>query len=258
MRAVLLDLVEQVGAQEHGGAPLPRDRADVAQHLPLPRRVEAERRLVQEHGDRVVDERARDAEPLPHPAAVGRDRRSRCARAARARRAASGRRSRAPARASARRGGRGRSGTARPSGRRDSPRSPGSTPIRRRISSGRVCGMPATEKLPRLGSRIVVSMRTAVVLPAPFGPEDAEDLPGLHGDRQVVDGEQLPEVASRSRCASTTGVMPPRILPAGWTQTTLSAEDERRDENAGSAAPKPVRIAACACLSSRTSCRWRA
>ena len=122
VRAVLLDLVEQMGAQQHGGPALPRDRADIAQHLPLPRGVEAERRLVQEDGDRVVDERPRDAEPLPHPAAVGRDRRPRRARAAPARRAASGP-PRAHRPASARRGGRGRSGTAPPSGRRDSPRS---------------------------------------------------------------------------------------------------------------------------------------
>ena len=53
-----------------------RDRADDGEHLALPGRVEAERRLVEEDGPRVVDERARDAEALPHAPAVGRDRRS--------------------------------------------------------------------------------------------------------------------------------------------------------------------------------------
>ena len=53
--------------------------------------------------------------------------------------------------------------------------------------------MPATEKLPRLGSRIVVSMRTAVVLPAPFGTEDAEHLAGLDRDGQIVDGDERSE-----------------------------------------------------------------
>ena len=42
--------------------------------------------------------------------------------------------------------------------------------MRRRISAGLVCGMPATAKVPRVGARIVVSTRMAVVLPAPFGP----------------------------------------------------------------------------------------
>ena len=42
--------------------------------------------------------------------------------------------------------------------------------MRRRISAGRVCGIPATAKRPPLGARIVVSTRIAVVLPAPLGP----------------------------------------------------------------------------------------
>ena len=56
----------------------PRSRAirpDDREHLALPGRVEAERRLVEEDDLGIVDERAGDAEPLPHPAAVGGDQR---------------------------------------------------------------------------------------------------------------------------------------------------------------------------------------
>jgi hypothetical protein len=42
--------------------------------------------------------------------------------------------------------------------------------MRALISAGRVCGTPATLNRPRVGARIVVSTRIAVVLPAPFGP----------------------------------------------------------------------------------------
>ena len=64
-------------AEEDRRAPLPRDRAHVAEDLALPGRIEAERRLVQEDDRGIVDERARDPEPLAHPAAVCRDRRAR-------------------------------------------------------------------------------------------------------------------------------------------------------------------------------------
>ena len=37
--------------------------------------------------------------------------------------------------------------------------------------------MPATLNRPRVGSRIVVSMRIAVVLPAPFGPRNPSTSP---------------------------------------------------------------------------------
>src|SRR5262245_45449102 len=63
-------------AEQHGGAALGRDPADVAEDLPLAGRVEAERRLVEEDDERVVHERARDSEALPHAAAEARDERA--------------------------------------------------------------------------------------------------------------------------------------------------------------------------------------
>ena len=49
------------------------------------------------------------------------------------------------------------------------------------------------------------SIRTVVVLPAPFGPEQAEDLAVPDRERQVVDGRQGPERACRGRSASIIG-----------------------------------------------------
>src|SRR2546426_11822912 len=63
-------------AEQHGRSAFRRDPADVLEHLSLPGRIQAERRLVEEDDSRVVDERATDAEPLPHAAAVGRNQRA--------------------------------------------------------------------------------------------------------------------------------------------------------------------------------------
>ena len=53
----------------------------------------------------------------------------------------------------------------------------GRTPTRRRIAVGRVCGTPATVNDPLSGDRIVVSIRIAVVFPAPLGPRKPSTVP---------------------------------------------------------------------------------
>jgi hypothetical protein len=53
----------------------------------------------------------------------------------------------------------------------------GSTPTRRRIRTGSVWGTPPTEKVPASGSRTVLSIRMAEVLPAPFGPRNPRTVP---------------------------------------------------------------------------------
>ena len=73
--ADLLDVAEEVGAQEDGRAAVARDVGDRAEHLAPAGRVEAERRLVEEHDRRVVHERPRDPQPLAHPAAERGDQR---------------------------------------------------------------------------------------------------------------------------------------------------------------------------------------
>src|SRR3990170_6375666 len=75
-RADLLDLGEEVRAEQDGRAALARDPADERENLALPRRVEPERRLVEEDHLGFVDERAREPEALAHAAAVGRDQRA--------------------------------------------------------------------------------------------------------------------------------------------------------------------------------------
>ena len=54
----------------------------------------------------------------------------------------------------------------------------------RRADLGRAGGGDAGDSnVPRVGGRIVVNTRIAVVLPAPFGAEHAEDLTRLHRRR---------------------------------------------------------------------------
>ena len=58
------------------------------------------------------------------------------------------------------------------------------TPIERRTPrASRTTSCPATSRVPPVGRSSVVSMRTVVVLPAPFGPEEGVDL--ALGDLQV-------------------------------------------------------------------------
>ena len=72
-------------------------------------------------------------------------------------------------------------------------------------------------------------MRTAVVLPAPFGPRMPSTSPASTATVRSSTATSDPKSFAIPR-ASTTGVMPPRILPAGWTRTRLPAQDERRHE----------------------------
>ena len=71
--ADLLHLVEQMGRDQHRHPPLRGHPPDHVEHVALPLRVEAQGRLVEEDDHRVVHERAGDAEPLAHAAAVGLD-----------------------------------------------------------------------------------------------------------------------------------------------------------------------------------------
>ena len=64
-----------MAAQHDAGVALLRDRANQHEQVVLPARVEAERRLVEEHHARVVDQRAGDPEALAHAAAVRPDQR---------------------------------------------------------------------------------------------------------------------------------------------------------------------------------------
>ena len=59
LRADLLDLGEQVRAEEHRRAAFSRDPANEHEHLSLSGRVEPESRLVEKHDLRLVDERPR-------------------------------------------------------------------------------------------------------------------------------------------------------------------------------------------------------
>ena len=64
-----------MGAQDDSGASFSRNVANERQYLPLAGRVETQCRLVEEDHARAIHQRPRYAQPLPHPAAVRRDRR---------------------------------------------------------------------------------------------------------------------------------------------------------------------------------------
>ena len=49
---------------------------------------------------------------------------------------------------------------------------------------------PATCAVPLVGGSSVVSILISVLLPAPFGPEQAEDGCGFSGEGQMIDGDQ--------------------------------------------------------------------
>ena len=78
-----------------------------------------------------------------------------------------------------------RTSSSRPVWRGSSPASCSATPIRRRAASGSRRDVDAGDAraCPTVIDSSVVSIRTVVDLPAPFGPEEAEDLAGL--DPQV-------------------------------------------------------------------------
>ena len=76
VRADLLNLGQQMRAQQDGRTTLARDPADEREHLPLPGGIEPQRWLVEKDDSGLVDECPRDSEPLAHAAAVARDQRS--------------------------------------------------------------------------------------------------------------------------------------------------------------------------------------
>src|SRR5256886_3418263 len=63
--ADLLDLVQEMAREEHA-AVLAGELANELANLALPRRIQAVRRLVEDHESRICEKRRRDAEPLPH------------------------------------------------------------------------------------------------------------------------------------------------------------------------------------------------
>ena len=90
-------------------------------------------------------------------------------------------------------------------------------------------------RAPRSGGRKPVSMRMVVVLPAPFGPEDADDLPLGEGEGDAGDGREIAELAGQvvrfdhaghvSKSDASKTAHPARQLgahgTAGSAQTTI-------------------------------------
>ena len=146
-------------------------------------RVQAVGRLVEHEHARVAEQRRRQAEPLAHAERVAAG--APVGRVARARRA----RSSSSTRASAMPGGlrRARAGGCGRCGPDAASRRPARRP---RCATGssqrRRSGVPRTVARPAVGFTSPSSIRSVVVLPAPFGPEEADDPALVHGERQVV------------------------------------------------------------------------
>ncbi len=186
-------LLEVVRRQEDGRAVL-AEGADLIPHAGARLGVEAGRRLVEEQHLRPVDDAEPDVESTPHPARVRAGRPVRgglevqCGQHL-------GRPRPAPSACPSR--------TAGPGGpARRVPSRPGRStrPVARSRSAGgrsavRVPGRPRRRwPVPALGGSRVASIRRVVVLPAPFGPEEAEDLPRF--DRQVDAAHGLDRAAA--------------------------------------------------------------
>ena len=71
---------------------------------------------------------------------------------------------------------------------------------------------PLKRIVPRVGGRNAVSRLKQVVLPAPFGPIRAWIVPGAHGQRHVVHGDEAAELAGQVH-GFQDGVAHPRTSP---------------------------------------------
>ena len=152
--------------------------------------IEAGRRLVEEQHLGLVHERGGEVEPALHAAGVALDAAvggvleldERRAAPPRARAASRGGQAEQPRPAGPAARARSGAGRARPPAAR---RRSGGARRRARAATS----TPATRAVPEVIDSSVVSIRTVVDLPAPFGPEEAEDLAGL--DPQVDAADRL-------------------------------------------------------------------
>ena len=100
--------------------------------------------------------------------------------------------------------------------------------------SGRVCGTPATAKLPRVGARIVVSTRIGGRLAGAVRAEHAQDLARPHGKRQLLDGDERAVVLGDRRA--------PRQR-ASCAEACYDRQDERTMSGGRAVSAKTERIA---------------
>src|SRR6266511_2752051 len=77
--ADLLDLVQEMAREQHRAA-LARELAHERADLALARRIEAVRRLVEDHERRITEQRRRDTEPLAHAEGIRAERAARAVR----------------------------------------------------------------------------------------------------------------------------------------------------------------------------------
>ena len=114
------------------------------------------------------------------------------------------------------------------------------TAIRRRISTpfSGVSGIPATVAEPAVGSMSVPSVRTVVVLPAPFGPRKPKTSPrptsNETSSKATAVAERFGEAADRKRGLpvdhQVRTVIAARVssrefgLLVGWTQKSLAQQ----------------------------------
>src|SRR5437764_387676 len=102
------------------------------------------------------------------------------------------------------------------------------TEIRRRISTplSGVSGMPATIAVPELGAISVASVRTVVVLPAPFGPRKPKTSPWPTLNDRSSKARRSPnrfERWSTSRAGGAPESVPAAAADAGGPNSAASA-----------------------------------
>ena len=83
------------------------------------------------------------------------------------------------------------------------------------LLGSRVTSMPKTVTVPDVGGRKHEMMRITVVLPAPFGPQEAEALARFDGEIDAVHGLDDAVVFDEVLCLYDGHAVPCARLPAG-------------------------------------------
>ena len=135
---------------------------------------------------------------------------------------------------------------------------------RRTAAASRTTSRPSTRARPPSGCSSVVRMRTAVVLPAPFGPSTPSTVPARHGQVDAAQRMHIPERLGQALhqdgrpCAVSVPLRPPcagpRSRSPAVSRTYRQRAPDREPINRGPAA-HPVAMTTAAARTHR-SAHW--